>query len=107
MNKLQQIITDLRKELDDLTFSETIREARDRIGLMQYRTAEHLHMTLGRLKNLETGYFRVMPSASEIRNICEFFELPHDKMIKKAETHIAERRREKKIRTIHGRSTLQ
>lgn len=102
MNKLHQIITDLRDELDEMTFSETIREARDRIGLVQYRTAEHLRMSLGRLKNLETGYFRMMPSASEIRDICEFYQIPQDKMIKKAEQHVAERARNKKIRTLHG-----
>ena len=102
MNKFEDIITQLKDELDTMIFSETIREARDRIGLMQYRTAEHLKISLSRLKNLETGYFRVMPSATEIRDICEFYELPTELMIQKAEQHIAERAREKKIRTIHG-----
>ena len=102
MNKFDEILYELKQELDGLSFSETIREARDRIGLMQYRAAEHLKMSIGRLKNLETGYYRDMPTAVEIRDICDFYSLPREIMIQKAEKHIAERSREKKVRTIHG-----
>lgn len=101
MNKFDLILSEFTEELGKFTFSEALREARDRVGLMQYRVAEHLKMSLGRLKNLETGYFRVMPSASEIRDICEFYQLPREEMIRKAELHVARRERDKKIRTIN------
>ena len=102
MSKFEEILLELNEDLEKFTFSQTMREARDRIGLLQYRTAEHLKMTIGRLKNLETGYFRNMPTSSEIRDICDFYQLPKQEMIGKAERHISERSREKKIRTIHG-----
>ena len=102
MNKFDKILEELKRELDGLSFSEAIREGRDRLGLMQYRLAEHLKMSQGRLKNLETGYFRVMPSPSEIRDISEFYNFPIQKMIKKAEKHVDLRNKKKKIRPLHG-----
>lgn len=105
MSELEQIFIGLKEEIDGLNFSETIRQSRTKIGLMQYRAAEHLKMTIGRLKNLETGYFRIMPSASEIRDLCNFYGLPQEEMILRAEAHVAERTKQK--RTFHGRSNLQ
>jgi len=102
MKKLDEMMEELRDRLPDMSFSQIVREARDSLGLMQYRTAEHLCMGLGRLKNLETGYFRVMPSAAEIRDICEFFGLPQDLMITKAEEHVAARAKDRKVRTSNG-----
>ena len=101
MNKFDQIINELKIEMYEFTFSRTLREARDRIGLLQYRAAQHLRMPVARLKNLETGYFRDMPTAMEIREICDFYGLPRDKMARKAEQHIAKHGVEKKIRTVH------
>lgn len=104
MSQLKQIFSNLKENIDELNFSETIRNARDCVGLMQYRAAEHLRMTIGRLKNLETGYFRVMPTASEIRNLCDFYGLPHDQMISKAEEYVSERKR--KVRGVYEKSTV-
>jgi len=100
MNRLDRIITELKDEMDDLSFSEIIRQARDRIGLVQYRAAEHLHIPLARLKNLEIGYFRVMPSEEEIRNLCEFYNLPTEKMKEKAAEHVENNALSRKIRTM-------
>ena len=101
MHKFDQIINELKLEMHNMTFSETIREARDRLGLIQYRAAQHMKMPKARLKNLETGYFRDMLSSSEIWDICDFYDLPKDKMTRKAQQHIEKRTRDKKIRTIH------
>jgi len=100
MNKIEQIITELKDEMGEMSFSEILREARDRIGLVQYRAAEHLGMTMARLKNLEIGYFRVMPSAEEMEAICSFYELPRDDMYDKAKSYCNEHATAKKIRTL-------
>lgn len=100
MNRLEEIITELKKEMIDMSFAEVLREARDRIGLVQYRAAEHLGMTMARLKNLEIGYFRAMPSAEEMRNICDFYNLSYALMEEKAKKHCDERAIAKKVRTL-------
>lgn len=89
MNKINLILEELKIKMDDMEFGEVILEARERIGMRQYRAAEMMGMTIGRLKRLETGFFKAMPSATEIREICELFGLPKDKMIEKAELHCA------------------
>ena len=101
MKRFEQILNELKLEMHDMTFSETVREARDRLGLLQYRAAQHMKMPMPRLKNLETGYFRDMPTTAEINEICDFYELPRDKMVRKAQQHILKHVKRKKIRTIH------
>jgi len=100
MNRIEEIITELKAELKDMDFSEVIRTARDRIGLVQYRAAEHLNMPIARLKNLEIGYFRVKPSTEELRNICDFYNLPFALMDEKATKHCEQNALSKKIRTL-------
>lgn len=100
MSHFEKILEDFSIEIGDLSFSEVLRDARDKLGLMQYRAAEHMNFSHGRLKNLETGYFRQMPTANEINMICDFYCLSSKEMRKKARDHIEERRKTKKIRTI-------
>lgn len=89
MNKFDEIITEIKADMDNMTFGDVIREARERMGIRQYKAAEFMNLTMGRLKRLETNFFRSMPQADELRNVCEFYELPLQEMIKKAEEHVA------------------
>lgn len=91
MTQLIQLIQDLPREIKEMTFPEILRNSRDKIGLMQYRVAEHVGMLPSRLKNLESGWFKTMPPAKELRSICEFYGLPLDEIRKKAETFIKSR----------------
>ena len=100
MKILDYIMDEIYDEMPDMDFSSIIRESRDRLGLMQYRTAEFLGMKLGRLKNLETGYFRKMPKEEEVKEICDFFEFPFDMMWDKAKKHIDDRALQTKVRII-------
>lgn len=107
MKALALILKEIRSEMDSMTFSQLIRETRDRLGLMQYRCAEFMNMHLNRLKNLETGYFRNMPSAMEIESLSRFYEIPLDILKAKAEKHVEERKRKKKIRVLDGERSMQ
>ena len=59
-----------------------------------------MNMPIARLKNLEIGYFRVKPSKDELRNICDFYNLPYAVMDEKAEKHCQDKALSKKIRTL-------
>jgi len=92
MKILDDEINEIKKNIENLSFSEILRQSRDKIGLIQYRTAQFLGFGINRLKNLETGHFRAMPGWEEIESICKFFELPKDIMTRKAEEHIKSRK---------------
>lgn len=92
--QLIELVKEIPQGIEEKHFCEILRTSREKIGLMQYKAAEHMEMNVTRLKALETGYFRVMPAADELRNICEFYGLPYEVMLKKAETHVATRLRE-------------
>ena len=99
--KIFDIIMDgIRAEMYLLPFHEILRQSRDRLGLLQYRTAEFLGMRINRLKNLESGFFRAMPLEEEFEAIAEFFELPRGLLEDKAAIHIRSRRKDLKIRRL-------
>lgn len=104
MKILNDELSQIRKNIDNLSFSEILRESRDRTGLIQYRLARFLDIGINRLKNLETGHFRAMPTWVEIESICKFFDLPRDIIHKKAKEHV-EKRKETLTRTVrfHGK----
>lgn len=91
MIKLIELLQELPEEISDMNFPEVLRNSRDKLGLMQYKVAEHLGIQTGRLKNLETGYFRSIPAAKEIEDISEFYGLPLDEMKEKAERYVYEK----------------
>ena len=73
MRIFEEILENLKEEVDEMEFPDIIYQARDRIGLVQYRLSEHLGIPINRLKNLETGHFRAMPRESEIRLLSELY----------------------------------
>lgn len=96
----EKLLKNMDEETKDLNFSETIRAARSKMGMMQYRVAKRINMGNQRLKNLETGYFRKMPKIEEIWALADMFNLNTETLIKKAKKHIREREKQKKIYTI-------
>ena len=93
MIELTQLLKSLDQEVESMSFSETIRHARDTLGLRQYKVAIHLGISPGRLKNLETGYFRVMPRDEEIGKLSAYYHLSRGMLEEKAEKHVRARRR--------------
>lgn len=98
MNKLTDLVEEISQDISSMTFSEVIRNARDKVGLRQYKVAEHIRMTPSRLKNLESGYFRGIPQADEIRSLCSFYSLDYEEMLEKAEQQVAAR----EVRKLYG-----
>jgi|GEM_PF-3388462 len=105
MKFFDQIMESVKQECQEASFHDYIREARDRIGLKQYRAAEHCGITLGRLRNLESGYYRQMPGEEELRRFAELYELPYDVLYEKAEEYVNQRQRDRKVRIIEDGSS--
>lgn len=92
MNRLDEILIEMLVEAPSMSFSEIIRETRDKLGLKQYVAAEHLKIPMARLKNLETGYFRDMPKANEVKELSDLYKVPFDLLTAKAEKHVRKRK---------------
>jgi len=105
MKYLDGIIEEIKSELSDAPFHDYIREARDRIGMKQYRAAEFVGITLGRLRNMESGYFRNMPEAQELKGFAKVFDLDYDILREKAEEHVDRRKKDRKVRIIEDGSS--
>lgn len=83
----------VKEALEELDFAQIIRECRTAIGIKQYRAAEFVGVAGGRLKNLETGYFRDMPTSQEIHAFARLYDLSPNLLEKKAEEHCRARTR--------------
>lgn len=99
---LEKAMNPIRAHEKEVDFATLIRDSRDAIGLKQYRAAEFIGISCGRLKNLETGYFRDMPSPDEITSIARLYDLKPNLLEEKAKTHCEERSVRKKIRTFNN-----
>ncbi len=98
---LEEALKKTNKTIDKKDFSRILRDSRDAIGLKLYRAAEFMGVAPSRLKNLETGYFRVMPTEAEIEAISDLYEIPIQVVQQKAKSHVVSREKVKKIRTIN------
>lgn len=98
---LEEAIQPVYEDLSRKDFSSLLRDARDAIGLKLYRAAEFMGVAPARLKNLETGYFRVMPTEAEINAIAQLYDIKAITVKEKATKHVKQREKAKKIRTIN------
>ena len=105
MKYFQEIVDEVKEEMKDASFSDYVREARDRIGLKQYRAAEFCGITLGRLRNLESGYFRSMPTDTELRKFADVYDMEYERLYEKAEEYVEKRKRDRKVRIIEDGSS--
>ena|SRR6185436_16281984 len=101
LSVLEEAIQPIYDELNNKDFSSFLREARDAIGLKLYRAAEFIGVAPARLKNLETGYFRVMPTEAELNAIAQLYDVKVTAVKAKAQQHVKQRERSKKIRTMN------
>ena len=100
MKIFDKMLDTLRAKAPEMEFQDIIREARDLIGIRQYRAGEFLGIPMNRIKNLETGYFRSMPRYEEILALSQFYEISFDLLKEKAEEHVSKRVKDKKIRIM-------
>ena len=98
---LEDAIQPIYEDLEKMDFASLIREARDAIGLKLYRAAEFIGIAPARLKNLETGYFRVMPTDVEIAAIAQLYDIKVSVVKRKAQEHVKQREKVKKIRIMN------
>lgn len=105
MKFFTDLLQKIHNDTQDMPFNDLIREHRDRLGLMQYRAAEHLGMKLNRLRNLETGYFRDMPRDAELDALAMVYEIERKVLEKKAIEHVQKHTVNKKVRILDGKPT--
>ena len=88
LNVLEKAIEMIYTTADDREFSELIRAARSAIGIKSYKAAEFIGIAPARLKNLEIGYFRVMPTEIELFAISKLYGLDINLLREKAASHV-------------------
>lgn len=107
MKAFDNLMSEFKERIPDMEFHEILRQARNTIGLMQYRVAENVGVGINRLKNLETGYFRTPIDPKELQRICYFYELPLPLMNKKMQDHLDKHVRQRKMRIMdRGQGSL-
>jgi DNA-binding XRE family transcriptional regulator len=74
----------IRKAQEKTEFSTTIRNARNAVGIKQYRAAEFMGVKKERLKNLETEFFCDMPPMVELYALSALYGLDLVLLEKKA-----------------------
>ena len=84
---LEEALLPVKDSMEKYDFAQLIRECRTAIGIKQYRAAEFVGVAGTRLKNLETGYFRDMPTHEEIEAFARLYDLNPILLEKKAEEH--------------------
>lgn len=104
MKHFDKILDQAKHDTKKESFSGIIRECRDRIGIKQYRMAEFLGITLNRLRNLESGYYRAMPKDEEIKAFADILEFDYEILRERAQEHVEKRRRDRKVRVIQDGS---
>ncbi len=97
---LEKELEKVHKEIDTLSFSDLIRRSRDAVGMMQYRAGEFAGVSQGTIKNLETGYFRQMPTRSQLLALGALWGIEFSVLEKKAKEHVAARVLARKVRVI-------
>lgn len=95
---LEEAIQPAYENIESKDFSEMIRELRNAIGLKLYKAAELIGIAPSRLKNLETGYFRIMPKEIELNVIAQLYDIEVGTVKFKAQEHVKKRLRAKKVR---------
>lgn len=97
----ERALREVFSKCEVLSFSELIRQSRDALGIKQYRAAEFVGISQQRLQNLETGYYRDLPSQNELTGLSEVFNIDFDILESKAQQHVAERLIQRKVRVTH------
>lgn len=97
---LEKELEPVYNQLDALEFSNLLLACRLALGIKQYKAAEIAGCSKDRLKNLETGYFREMPSMVELQALGALFDIKFSILEQKAKVHVESRIRHRKVRVI-------
>ena len=95
---LEEAMNQVYKAAPKLDFSTLISQSREAVGLKLYRAAEFMGIAPARLKNLETGYFRVMPTEAELNAIAQLYDFQMGVVKVKAQEHVRRRQKARKVR---------
>jgi len=98
MKKIDRIINEVKEQSESMDFHEIIYEARERLGIRLYKVAEHSNIAMPRLKRLESGVFRVMPSQEELSGLSDFFGFEEDMLRAKASIYLEKFKRAPKAK---------
>lgn len=98
---LEQAIQKAVDENIDSTFSKLVLACRDALGMKQYRCGEFLGVVQQRIGLLEQGFFRDMPSDSELERLHLLFGIDENILEEKAHQHVKEMILRRKVRVIH------
>lgn len=104
MEILEELIGEVHEIVPTLPFDEILRRCREAIGMFAYAAAEILDISAYRLKILESGSFRTMPSKKELRILSKLYGIPEEVLKYKAQEHVDGlkfKRVKKKYRTVH------
>jgi hypothetical protein len=98
LSVLEEAIAPVYEAANKLDFCKLLGLSREYIGLKLYRAAEFMGIAPARLKNLETGYFRIMPTEAELNAIAQLYDLPYGTVKRKAQEHVKLRQKVKKVK---------
>lgn len=98
VSTLDSQVRKVAQRLGELDFSGILRATRDALGLKLYKAAEFMGMSPARLKNLESGCFRILPSEGEIVAASLLYRIPVEQLRDKAYEHVQKRKRALKVK---------
>lgn len=102
----ERALSEVRANSEELSFSDLIRKSRDALGIKQYRAAEFIGISQQRLQNLETGYYRDLPSDNELTGLSKVYNIDIQLLGDKAKQHVCERILQRKVRVINDEEEM-
>ena len=84
---LETKLAEIKAEMETIMFADFLRRSREVLRMKQYSLAEIVGISSARLKHLETGHFRKMPTTYEIKALADTFGVSFDVLKQKALEH--------------------
>lgn len=100
LKTLKNILKKINDMKDGLTFPEILHLCRISLGMCQYRVGELIGVTQNKIKNLEIGYFRVMPSDEVFEKLENLWGIDQEVLKEKALEVVTKHKLSKKIKVI-------
>lgn len=96
MKLLDLVLTKIYEDSIDLDFSDTLKMARQTLGIIRYRISEITEIPLPRLKNLENGEFKTINDI-ELKRLSDLYQIPFHHLKCKAEIQLNKKKLYKEI----------
>ena len=88
MKSIKKQLEDLAKQAEHLTFPEIFLKARQNFGIAVYKISANTGIPISRLRRIEAGFFKTALDKEELKNLCDFYDLPLEKMEKKMDQYL-------------------